>query len=252
MNREKFMQDIYDYESILGTSENIIKGSLLDAKAKKFLIENANAFLIGLISDQSVKAEWAWSLPYNLQQRIGTFDCESIVADFEEKDIQNAIREKPSLHRYPANIGKYIYNAFLMLNSKYECDAKNIWINESAQSIVDRLEEFKGISHKKASLGCLILTRDFGLNVLDKENIDIIYDVHIRRIFMRTGFSREDSLSAIVEGAKKIYPKFPGYLTSSFWAIGRNYCRPQNPNCNDCPIKDYCEKNYEASENIHA
>lgn len=50
--------------------------------------------------------------------------------------------------------------------------------------IVERLEAFSGISHKKASLACLLLWRDLGVEISDKENIDIAYDVHIRRIFL--------------------------------------------------------------------
>lgn len=63
MKNDEFMKCIYDYEKKLGDSENILKGNLLKDDEKSFLIHNQNAFLFGLISDQSVKAETAWSLP---------------------------------------------------------------------------------------------------------------------------------------------------------------------------------------------
>lgn len=55
-----------------------------------------------------------------------------------------------TLHRYPANIAKYIYSACELLTKEYDGDANNIWNNNAkASEIVKRLEAFKGISHKK-------------------------------------------------------------------------------------------------------
>ncbi len=251
MNNE-FMKCIYNYENELGDSENILKGNLLKDDEKDLIIHNPNAFLFGLISDQSVKAETAWSLPYKLKDRMGTFEMKDIISKYNMDDIQQFIREKPALHRYPTNIGKYLYLAAEKLVKEYDSNAENIWLNVSAKKIVKRLEDFKGISHKKASLACLLLIRDLDLKIKDKENVDIIYDIHIRRIFLRAGFCQKDTLLDVVEGAKKLYPEFPGYLTSAFWAIGREICRPSNPHCDECPIKEFCKKQIELGDNIHA
>lgn len=122
--------------------------------------QSSNAFLFGLISDQSVKAETAWSLPYKLKDRMSTFEMQDIISRYNIEDIQQFIREKPALHRYPTNIGKYLYFAAEKLVKEYDSNAENIWLNASAKKIVKRLEDFKGISHKKASLACLLLIRD--------------------------------------------------------------------------------------------
>ena len=70
MNTNEFMKQIYAYEKELGNSENILKGDLLKEEEREFISENSNAFLFGLIADQSVKAETAWSLPYKLKEII--------------------------------------------------------------------------------------------------------------------------------------------------------------------------------------
>ena len=80
-------------------------------------------------------------------------------------------------------MANYIFFAMKKILEDYDNDAQKIWKNQQASVIVKRLEEFKGISHKKASLGTLILIRDLGVDIEDKQNIDIAYDVHIRRIF---------------------------------------------------------------------
>lgn len=252
MNNSEFMKAIYKYEETLGLSENMLHGELLLPAEKDMLNNDENAFLFGLISDQSVRAETAWSLPYKLSQRLGHFSITKMVRNSSIEEFQQLIKEKPSLHRYPSNIGRYLWLAAEKLVNEYDASAKNIWTNVSAQEIVRRLESFTGISHKKASLACLLLIRDLGLEVSDKQNVDIIYDIHVRRIFIRAGFCTEDSWEKVTDAAKMLNPEFPGYLTSSFWAIGREICRPTNPQCEKCPINTFCEKHIDLGGDIHA
>ena len=231
-------QKIFTYEKNIKEDFNIFKGNLLEPDACSFVTSNMNAFLFGLISDSSVKAEIAWSLPYRLKERLHHFDLNKI-ANMDIDELTGIIKEKPALHRYPSNIAKYLKAASELLISKYESNASNIWANgASAAEIVSRLEAFKGISHKKAALGSLLLVRDLGIDIKDKENINIAYDIHIRRICLRTGFCSQDTIEDVTMVGKRLLPEFPGRLTSSFWAIGRDICRPTNPLCSECPLND--------------
>lgn len=239
-NEEKINNVLKSFLPTIEQDYSILKGNLLNDDEKSFIYNNPNAFVIGLISDQSVKAELAWSLPYNLYKRLGTFDFKYIVQNFDAKSLEKVIKEKPALHRYPSRMADYIFFAMKKILEDYNNDAKNIWENQPASVIVKRLEEFKGISHKKASLGTLILIRDLGVDIEDKQNIDIAYDVHIRRIFLRMGLVEKDTQENIINKAKQINSKFPGELTTSFWAIGRKYCFANNPNCENCPLHHYC------------
>lgn len=185
-----------------------------------------------------------------MAKRIGNFDFNEILKKYTEEDIENILREKPSLHRYPSKIANYIYNAMKEIITKYDSNADNIWKNKSAFEIVTSLEQFKGISHKKASLGALLLIRDMNVDIIDKENIDIAYDIHIRRLFIRIGLVNEDSQEEILSEARKMYPSFPGKLTTAFWTLGREICNFSNPSCLVCPLYQYCDKNIEKSISI--
>lgn len=244
--------NILKYEVEISDDFNIFKGSLLGDKERNFIQNDANAFLFGLISDQSVRAELAWSLPYNLSLRLGEFNIKQI-ANMEVSDLESVLKTKPALHRYPSNIAKYLKAAANMILDKYSGQASNIWNNgATAAEIVARLEEFKGISHKKAALGTLLLVRDLDVEIKDKYNINLAYDIHIRRICVRTGFAAEDSLEEIINVGREIFPEFPGRLTSSFWAIGRDICRPISPECSRCPLDSVCEHHLELGGDIHA
>lgn len=245
-------QKIFAYEKNIKDDFNIFKGDLLEPEACSFVTSNMNAFLFGLISDSSVKAEIAWSLPYHLKERLHHFDLNKI-ANMDIDELTGIIKEKPALHRYPSNIAKYLKAAAELLISKYESNASNIWTNgASAAEIVSRLEAFKGISNKKAALGSLLLVRDLGIDIKDKENINIAYDIHIRRICLRAGFCSQDTIEDVTMAGKRLLPEFPGRLTSSFWAIGRDICRPTNPLCSECPLDDVCEHNLSLGGDIHA
>ena len=244
-HEKEIVQTIKEFLMKIGTENNILKGNLLKKEVKDFLINNPNAFLLGLISDQSVKAEIAWSLPYHLKERIGTFDFQKIVHLYDETKLEQVIKSKPALHRYPSRMAVYLLSAIKDILEKYNGNAENIWKNKTAAEVVKKLEEFKGISHKKASLGALILTRDLDINILDKQNIDIAYDTHIKKIFKRVGLVDDSTEENVLNSARKLNPDFPGELTTAFWTIGREYCYASNPACLLCPLNNLCEKNME-------
>ena len=82
---------------------SILSDNMLKREEKEFLLSDWNAFLIGLISDQSVKAEIAWRLPYYLSKRLGHFDMDltlnvysHMIPKDEDKvvNILNQIKQK--------------------------------------------------------------------------------------------------------------------------------------------------------------
>lgn len=241
MFEKEIVKVIKDFLNEIGIENNILQGDLLEKEVKEFLIYEPNAFLLGLITDQSVKAELAWSLPYRLKERIGTFDFEKIYHSYDEKKLEEVIRTKPALHRYPSRMASYILSAIHDVLTKYQGNAKNIWENQTAAEVVKRLEAFKGISHKKASLGTLILVRDLNIDLVDRQNIDIAYDVHIKRVFERVGLVTEPTEEQVLTSARKLNPEFPGEFTTAFWTIGRDDCHASNPSCLQCPLNKVCK-----------
>lgn len=91
----EIMDAISKYERQIQNDYNIFKGDLLGNKEKDLLMNDKNAFLIGLISDQSVKAELAWSLPYKLKERLGYFDVKRITTESTPEMLTMLIKEKP-------------------------------------------------------------------------------------------------------------------------------------------------------------
>ena len=72
---------------------SILNGNLLLDEEKEFVKKNMNAFIIGLIADQSVKVEIAWSLPYKLYKRLNTFDFKEILQKYTIEEIEEIIND---------------------------------------------------------------------------------------------------------------------------------------------------------------
>lgn len=230
---------------------SILSDNMLKKEEREFLLSDWNAFIIGLISDQSVKAEMAWRLPYYLSKRLGYFDFDRIIKEQSVESLEAIIKEKPALHRYPRKMAEYIFFAIKKIVEEYDSKAENIWKNDlNAEHVVAKLEEFKGISHKKAALGTLLLVRDFGVTLNNLSCIDIAYDVHVRRIFLRMGLVDKDNIKDVTSSAREICNEFPGSLTLPFWVAGREYCRPTNPNCEECYLSQFCMKRTELGKDL--
>ena len=65
-----------------------------------------------------------------------------------------------------------------------------------------------------------ILMRHFGVDLLGRECGQVAYDVHVRRVFLRSGLAEEDSPEAIEAAACRAYPDSPGTLGSAGVAGG--------------------------------
>jgi endonuclease III len=108
--------------------------------------------------------------------------------------------------------------------------------------VVERLTEFEGIGRKKAVMAVQILHRHFGVPFEDLESGQVAYDVQVRRVFLRSGLVDEDSPAAIEAAAAEFCPASPGTLDLPAWLIGRETCRPRDPDCDRCRLGSVCPR----------
>ena len=139
--------------------------------------------------------------------------------------------------------------AFIMAFKRlcYQGNAANIWSNEpSSATVVRRFLEFDGAGIKIATMATNILARQYKIKLSDFYSIDISPDVHVKRIFYRTGLidkKDKDNIDMIIYKAREIYPQFPGLIDFACWDIGRNWCTERKALCSECPLNEHCKKN---------
>lgn len=209
--------------------------------ANDLLMRDPFALLLGVLFDQNVPAERAWRAPYDLRQRLGHLDPHRMAND--EHAIRAAIGQPPKLHRYIDKLPRWVVSTARRVLADYHGDAGSIWGDQpSARQLFDRLQAFDGIGQKKAAMAVEILERDLGVPIRDMHDSDIAYDVHVRRVFLRTGLARYDNLDHMLEMSRKAHPDRPGAMDYPAWLVGRRWCRAGVPDCTSCALHEACPK----------
>lgn len=138
----------------------------------------------------------------------------------------------------------YFYKAVQRISHNYDGYASRIWRDDlSAITIMNRFLKFDGAGIKIASMATNILIREFKIPIKDKSYIDISPDVHVRRVFTRLGLVEENSTNEnLIHSARALYPEYPGVFDLPSWEVGRNWCKPTNPDCHNCFLNGFCQK----------
>jgi uncharacterized HhH-GPD family protein len=130
-------------------------------KADKLLNSNGNALLIGMLLDQQVPMEWAFTGPHTLKTRLGHFDAKKI-ADMDPDEFLAICLEKPAIHRFPKAMAQRIQGVCRVLADSYKGKAENIWKDvDDAHEVFRRLRELPGYGEEKAQIFIALLAKRF-------------------------------------------------------------------------------------------
>lgn len=95
-----------------------------------------------------------------------------------------------------------------------------------------------------------LLERMLGVPLRQLHGSDVAVDVHIRRVFLRSGLAERDNLQHIVDAARSANPDRPGALDHPAWEMGRVWCRPTAPDCSGCPIGAVCHRLIDRADEV--
>ena len=200
-----------------------------------------HAFVLACVMDRQVKAEIAWLIPYRFKEKLGDFEFATLRA-LSLTDVQRLMTQPTPLHRFYSKMSRFFYQAIELLAEKYDGDASLMWEGTpSSATVVYRFLQIEGVGPKIATMAVNILTRNFKIPLSDYYSIDVSADVHVRRVFARLGLTEAGATNEqVVYRARALHPEFPGLLDWPLWEIGRRWCRPRQPNCLHCYMREVC------------
>jgi endonuclease III len=137
---------------------------------------------------------------------------------------------------------RWVVHAALRVVEEYDGDAGAIWRGRSAAQVRDRLDDFVGISQKKAAMTVMLLWRCRNEDISGMEDCDVAVDVHLRRVFLRSGLALRDDSRSMIEAARQLHPALPGALDPPAWVVGQQWCRPSDPRCDACALGSVCPR----------
>ncbi len=138
-----------------------------DAEADRLLAEEPLALVIGFVLDQQVTVPTAFAGPLKLKQRIGDLDAGAIAATDPAK-LEAVFREKPAIHRFPANMAKRVQDVSAVVAAEYDGDASRIWRDAAdTDDLARRLQALPGFGEMKVKALASVLARRFGLGLAE-------------------------------------------------------------------------------------
>jgi uncharacterized HhH-GPD family protein len=138
-----------------------------DADADALLTRDPLALLIGMLLDQQVVMETAFSGPLKLEQRLAeegsSFDAAAI-ADFDEDRFAELSRTPPAIHRYPANMAGRVQTLCRAIVDDWDGDASAIWTRDDpdGREVLARLKALPGFGDQKARIFVALLGKRRG------------------------------------------------------------------------------------------
>lgn len=134
-----------------------------DADADQLLTDNPLALVIGMVLDQQVPFERAFSAPAELQRRLGRPLTAKAVATTDADVLAEAFSRTKALHRFPGAMAERVQRLCALVNEQWNGDAASIWTTaKSGDELVARLEELPGFGAQKARIFAALLGKQLG------------------------------------------------------------------------------------------
>jgi uncharacterized HhH-GPD family protein len=136
-----------------------------DQDADKFLTGNWLALLIGMVLDQQVTIEKAFSSPAELSRRLGAPLDAAAIAAMPLDDLTGLFRERPALHRYPGSMAKRVQDVCRVVATDYANKVENIWKGvKDGDELVGRLNALPGFGIQKSKIFAALLGKQLGVH----------------------------------------------------------------------------------------
>ncbi|MFF0435181.1 HhH-GPD-type base excision DNA repair protein [Streptomyces sp. NPDC004327] len=133
--------------------------------ADALLARSPLAALVGMLLDQQVPMEWAFSGPYTIATRMGRDDLDAgEIAAQDPEAFAALLSQKPAVHRYPGSMAKRIQQLCRFLVDEYGGEAEAVWRDAATgEELRARLEALPGFGKQKAGIFLALLGKQYGV-----------------------------------------------------------------------------------------
>lgn len=123
------------------------------------------ALLVGMLLDQQIPMEKAFTSPSVLAERMGTPKLDArAMASMDPERFEGLFREVPALHRFPAAMAKRVQELAKVLVEEYDGDAAKVWESiDDGSLLVKRIAGLPGFGDQKARIFVALLGKQYGV-----------------------------------------------------------------------------------------
>jgi uncharacterized HhH-GPD family protein len=135
-----------------------------DPDADALLAGDPLALLMGMLLDQQIPLEWAFTGPYELTKRLGHDLSARELADFDPDALAALFARPPALHRYPKSMAKRVQELCRAIVDRYDGDAAAVWRDVAdGEQLRRRLTALPGFGDQRARIFVALLGKQRGV-----------------------------------------------------------------------------------------
>ena len=134
-----------------------------DKDADALLSRDPLELLVGMVLDQQVPLEKAFSSPYVLTQRLGHDLDAREIASYDPEKLAELFSTPPALHRFPGSMAGRVQEMCKVLVEKYDGDAAKLWDTKDGKDLLKRVKELPGFGEQKAKIFVALLGKRLGV-----------------------------------------------------------------------------------------
>jgi uncharacterized HhH-GPD family protein len=136
----------------------------IEPEANELLSRSPLALMIGMLLDQQVPLEKAFSSPYQLTLRLGHEPTASELADYDPDALAEVFAQRPALHRFPRAMAARTQELARAIVNRYQGDAGAVWTGAaSGADLHARLAALPGFADYKAQIMMALLGKQLGV-----------------------------------------------------------------------------------------
>jgi uncharacterized HhH-GPD family protein len=136
----------------------------VDQDANELLNRDPLALLVGMLLDQQVPLEKAFSGPRDLVRRLGHEPTAEELAGYDPDALAAVFSERPALHRYPKAMAARTQDLARLIVGQYGGDAAQVWQSAgTGQELVRRIAGLPGFGPAKAQIFTALLGKQLGV-----------------------------------------------------------------------------------------
>ena len=135
-----------------------------NAEADALLSEDPLALLIGMVLDQQILLEWAFTAPLLLKERLGRDLDAADIAAMDPEALAAVFAQRPALHRYPGSMAKRVQELARQLVEDYDGRAEGVWETaKSGEQLYRQVRNLAGFGEQKARIFVALLGKQLGV-----------------------------------------------------------------------------------------
>lgn len=125
---------------------------------------DALMLLVGMVLDQQITIEKAFTSPLVLTERLGHTPDAAELADFDPDKLSEIFSTPPALHRFPGSMAKRVQQMCQVLMDDFGGKPENVWKNaKDGKELLANVSKLPGFGEQKAKIFVALLGKQLGV-----------------------------------------------------------------------------------------